>query len=669
MKKQIKKSLKKYTSAFASLALALVLVVGFAFSPAAAVSAAVSEIEVFPVDETNTVEWTGEGTEVYFDVEESGFYQLNIVDNYDGEHILWAFIYDERNDSAYIYVNDYIDEYTSEMIFIPAGEHLLRLSYFEEDYDAWGDYITVSYPGSVDVSLESVDFTPPTLTSSYQTATFAYDEYTWFSYTPTTTGDYTITFNNTISSYINVYNASNGDIVYGYHDTEYIDEYGEWIPSNKATFNLKTNTTYYFAVSQYGDESTITRNVLISKNDKAIKNVEFNGLNYDINVFDRFHSSYCNYKVTFTNGTTSVYSYTWFGKNGYEPPYSYAMTEEIYVNGYWLVKGGKTPVVTNYNGVESISYVYLPTLTEYFSYLSAVSGNQNCYLPNEGGEQDRFYRIKTNYTGSYSLRSYDSFSDKLDYWSFEILDSQNNIVEFDNDRKSWPLIGGQEYVLAVNYEYINIYSSDITFWLSLDSQVLFSDTATSSNGGWYNDAIHYVVGQNIMSGYGGTSRFGTGDNIQRQDFLVMLARLDGVYLDWYDYDSEFTDVPTTGKDPNCYYRAAINWGYECGIVSGYQDGSFGVGDTITREQLVAFLYRYAKYRCAETDYTTASANSIKKKYTDFKNVSDWAQESVLWAVDKGVINGKTATTLVPYGNALRCEVAQIMYNIFKKDIL
>ena len=68
-------------------------------------------------------------------------------------------------------------------------------------------------------------------------------------------------------------------------------------------------------------------------------------------------------------------------------------------------------------------------------------------------------------------------------------------------------------------------------------------------------------------------------------------------------------------------------------------------------------------------------NSIKaklelvNKYKDYKAVSDWAQDCVLWAIEKGIISGTSDTTISPGGNALRCQVAQIMYNIYLKDIL
>ena len=58
----------------------------------------------------------------------------------------------------------------------------------------------------------------------------------------------------------------------------------------------------------------------------------------------------------------------------------------------------------------------------------------------------------------------------------------------------------------------------------------FSDVSLNA---WYTDAVKYVSENGIMTGYGGTTKFGTADNIQRQDFMVFLARFDGVDLTQY----------------------------------------------------------------------------------------------------------------------------------------
>ncbi len=270
--------------------------------------------------------------------------------------------------------------------------------------------------------------------------------------------------------------------------------------------------------------------------------------------------------------------------------------------------------------------------------------------------------ISVTRTGIYSLRPNSNYSAEYNVHDIAVLDEQGNAVHYNESIGGFPLIADLDYTIKFRYNCEENISDIIKWATPRKSSAIFTDT---SSGEWYNDAVTYSVGRGIISGYGGTSNFGPGDNIQRQDFLVILARLDGVDLTSYgNKKSAFPDVPE-----GSYYEAAVNWGVEKGIVSGYQNGKFGTGDKITREQLVTFLYRYANYKGLNTSYTTTQKNKVKNTYSDYKNVTDYAQDPVIWAVTNSVINGKTPTTIVPGGNALRCEVAQIMFNMFKNNII
>ena len=275
-----------------------------------------------------------------------------------------------------------------------------------------------------------------------------------------------------------------------------------------------------------------------------------------------------------------------------------------------------------------------------------------------GATRNTNWQIRVNETGVYDIQ-YTVITNGFNGIStIGVFDSKNNEVLYNHAKKGWPLIAGQNYTIEFYGRYDSIVSVD---WdIAKISDTLFPDTSAS---GWYNDAVTYAVGAGIMSGYS-NGKFGTSDSIQRQDFLVMLARLDGVNLTTYGAkESAFNDVPE-----GSYFEAAVNWGVEKGIVTGYQNGKFGVGDKVTREQLVTFLYRYAKYKGYDYSYTNNRETVVSSQYKDFKNVSGFAKQPILWAIEKGVISGKTSTTIVPHGNAQRCEVAQIMYNIYLKNI-
>ena len=94
---------------------------------------------------------------------------------------------------------------------------------------------------------------------------------------------------------------------------------------------------------------------------------------------------------------------------------------------------------------------------------------------------------------------------------------------------------------------------------------------------------------------------------------------------------------------------------EKGIMDGYGRGLFGPNDPVTREQLVAIIYRYAKFKGIDV-----SASADLAKFKDGKSVSTWAKEAMSWAVAAGVVSGRTATAIVPLDSATRAEIATII---------
>ena len=110
----------------------------------------------------------------------------------------------------------------------------------------------------------------------------------------------------------------------------------------------------------------------------------------------------------------------------------------------------------------------------------------------------------------------------------------------------------------------------------------------------------------------------------------------------------FADV-----DDNDWYATAVNWAANVGVVNGYEDNTFQPNTAITREQLAAILMNYAA--CIGED---VSNRADLTSYTD--QPSTWAEETMQWAVAEGLISGVTADTLQPQGAATRAQVAAIL---------
>lgn len=160
-----------------------------------------------------------------------------------------------------------------------------------------------------------------------------------------------------------------------------------------------------------------------------------------------------------------------------------------------------------------------------------------------------------------------------------------------------------------------------------------------TSGSWYYDGVKYACDNGLMNGTGANA-FNPNADTTRSMIVTILARMEG--------------VNTSGGVT--WYTAGRAWAMENGI----SDGTNMEGK-ITREQLAAMLYRYAKMKGYDV-----SASASLSGYADASSVSGWATDAMRWAVSAGLINGRTATTLAPQGNATRAEVASILMRFMQK---
>ena len=173
---------------------------------------------------------------------------------------------------------------------------------------------------------------------------------------------------------------------------------------------------------------------------------------------------------------------------------------------------------------------------------------------------------------------------------------------------------------------------------------------------WYYSAVKYNSRNSYITGYS-NGTFGPSNNIQRQDFVLILARIAGADLSAYEgQNGGFSDVQT-----GSYYASAVAWAKDTGVANGFSADNFGVGTFISREQICIMLCRYLN------GSASGNADTILNAYPDGGNTSPWAKESVAWAVENGIIGN--SDYLNPNGNAGRAEVAQIIYNMSNNGIL
>ena len=107
----------------------------------------------------------------------------------------------------------------------------------------------------------------------------------------------------------------------------------------------------------------------------------------------------------------------------------------------------------------------------------------------------------------------------------------------------------------------------------------------------------------------------------------------------------FTDVASSA-----YYYDAVKWAVEQGITSGITATTFGPDASCTRAQMVSFLWR------ANGSPKAAGANP----FTDV-SADAYYYDAVLWAVEKGITSGTSATTFSPNATVTRGQTVTFLH--------
>ncbi|MBP1989316.1 S-layer homology domain-containing protein [Paenibacillus eucommiae] len=111
-------------------------------------------------------------------------------------------------------------------------------------------------------------------------------------------------------------------------------------------------------------------------------------------------------------------------------------------------------------------------------------------------------------------------------------------------------------------------------------------------------------------------------------------------------DSTFTDISGHWAEAN------IKLAVSSGVVSGYPDGTFKPGKTVTRAEFVMMLMNALK----------PQGEGAALTFTDTAKIGAWAQQAVAQAVQAGIIQGYEDGSFRPDAEITRAEMAVILAN-------
>ena len=172
---------------------------------------------------------------------------------------------------------------------------------------------------------------------------------------------------------------------------------------------------------------------------------------------------------------------------------------------------------------------------------------------------------------------------------------------------------------------------------------------------WAKENIDYVYENGLMNGTDET-HFAPDMPLTRAMLVTILYRLEG--------EPRVSGITSySDLEPGQYYLDAVCWAQINCIANGISDTLFAPNDNITREQIAAIMFRYARYK--ETAPTGAWA--IRLDYADLAEISDYALEGVMFCKLKGIMQGKGENNFAPKDNATRAEAAAILERFIKSD--
>lgn len=176
----------------------------------------------------------------------------------------------------------------------------------------------------------------------------------------------------------------------------------------------------------------------------------------------------------------------------------------------------------------------------------------------------------------------------------------------------------------------------------------FKDVTRSNVGTWAADAVDFAYHFGLVSGVSKTE-FAPNSPMTRAQLVTVLYRAAGSPS--VTVSTNFEDL-----DVGSYYYSAVVWANVNGIVNGTSDTTFSPDSRLTRQQLAAILYRYARAFGGDTSYIGNLSH-----FTDRHQVDSYATTPMIWAVSHEIISGTSDTTLSPLSTATRAQVVVILH--------
>jgi hypothetical protein len=178
---------------------------------------------------------------------------------------------------------------------------------------------------------------------------------------------------------------------------------------------------------------------------------------------------------------------------------------------------------------------------------------------------------------------------------------------------------------------------------------------------WAKDAINDMGSRMVVNGVDETN-YDPNRDITRAEFAAIVVRALGLAPG--TGEKSFGDVAASD-----WYCGYIKTASSYGIITGYNQTTFGPNDKITREQAMAMIARAMKITGLDATLTDSTISTLMAGYTDTSDASDYAKTSIVACLKTGVVTGRSSSTVAPKENITRAEVAAIVQRLLQQSNL
>lgn len=167
---------------------------------------------------------------------------------------------------------------------------------------------------------------------------------------------------------------------------------------------------------------------------------------------------------------------------------------------------------------------------------------------------------------------------------------------------------------------------------------------------WAREAVEALAAREVVDGVGG-EQFDPNGPLTRAQFITMLIQA-------FDLTDSAAVSTFPDAQQNTWYYTAVASARKLGIVEGREDGTFGINDNISRQDLAVMLYRAFRVMNREREASTAAI-----QFADKADIAEYASEAVAVMQYQGIIDGMDGNIFAPRELSTRAQAAAIIYRI------